>query len=162
MRVIFYHGLEGSPNGDKPTALRKIFPTLESPDFQGVDPTERVRLASEDLEAHGEPAYLIGSSLGGMMAAIMANRHPNLVKGYLLCVPAMHWSGHTKGITKVPAVAQMLLAKNDSTALNDAALAFATQHGIPTRTVDDGHRLVGHVDLIVALAEIDYLAAMQA
>lgn len=173
MRVIFYHGLEGTPQGDKPTALRKTFPQLEAPDFQDVDPVERLRRASADIVARNEPVFLIGSSLGGVTAAIMADRHPDLVKGYLLCAPAMHfnfnypttnhtygtmlWTRH--GITHVPKVSLILLGSQDTIHLNAEALAFAEFFKIRVAEVQDGHRLADNVDVIVALAKGGYDAA---
>jgi len=161
MRVIFYHGLEGTPLGSKPTALREILPQLEAPDFQGMKLEDRVRLASEDIAAGGKPVYLIGSSLGGLMAAIMADRHPDLVKGYLLCAPALHWHAATE-LTEAPKITDMILGKNDSKTLNLASSQFAAKFGIPVMMVDDGHRLENSITMIKVLAQAGYTLAMQA
>ena len=159
MRVIFYHGLEGTPLGDKPTALRQIFTQLEAPDYQGLDTAERIRLASEDITSHNEPVYLIGSSLGGLMAAVLADKHPDLVMGYLLCAPALH-RPEAQGILKVPASATMILGTDDSTEhLLEAARTFAKEFDMTTLTVKDGHRLAHSVGWIKALAQEGYDAA---
>lgn len=71
MRLLFLHGLEGSPNGRKATALRDaghevIAPALPRDDFE-----EAVRLAARAL-ADGPFDVLIGSSRGGAVAMRLA------------------------------------------------------------------------------------------
>lgn len=170
MRCIFYHGLEGNFMGSKPTALRRVFPHLEALDFQyhGNDPKitnisldERIKMASDDLATRNEPAFLIGSSLGGLMAAVIANRYPELVEGYLLLAPAMYID-ETSLITNVPRISAMVLGRSDSFAMNQQAEKFADSFGIPMLYVSDGHRLAGSLDWIVELAEFGYKQAMHA
>jgi pimeloyl-ACP methyl ester carboxylesterase len=40
--------------------------------------------AEREVEKHGEPAYLVGHSLGGFLSLMCAARHPKLARGVLL------------------------------------------------------------------------------
>ena len=69
-RVIFIHGLMGDSMGVKATLLREKFPRILTPDFDGsLD--ERMGSLREILgEIDGWT--MIGSSFGGLLAAIYA------------------------------------------------------------------------------------------
>lgn len=41
-------------------------------------------LAQREVQAHGEPAFLVGHSLGGFLSLMCAARHPELARGVLL------------------------------------------------------------------------------
>ncbi len=157
MRLIFYHGWDGHSDGDKPTALRRQFSQLESPDLRGMSVDERMRFAANDIADKNEPCYLIGSSFGGAMAAVMASYQSNLVHGYLLCAPAFHmiegdWEHEVDEYAVTPQHAQILLAAGDSSELNQNARKFATRFNIPVTTVIGGHRMERHTELIVRMA----------
>ena len=89
--IIFAHGLEGSPNGSKIRALRNAGFDVVAPDFQGMNLAERVDLLEEIcLEYASQQPVLAGSSYGGLTAAIIAMRMPDIFRGLLLCAPALH------------------------------------------------------------------------
>src|SRR5580692_3944942 len=77
--VVFSHGKESGPWGAKITAMAAVVRDLElgveSVDYRGMeDPAERVKkLVSVGLELK-EPAVLVGSSMGGHVAAAAASR----------------------------------------------------------------------------------------
>lgn len=157
MRVIFYHGLESTPNGSKPHALREVFPDLEVPDFTGMSYSERYAKAKADLIA-GEPALLIGSSLGGLLAVELADNYPDKVKGYLLLAPALHML--TNYVSNIPTVAMMVLGRNDEIdGLNTAATTFANKNDLNCLVVEDGHRLSNSVPLMLSMAKACHKAA---
>lgn len=86
-RLIFIHGLEGTSQGVKATLLRQLFPGMQTPDFSGsLD--ERMRLLFSIL---GDRTgwKLIGSSLGGLMAALFACQRPHQVERLILLAPAL-------------------------------------------------------------------------
>ena len=84
---LFIHGLAGSSQGFKPTFLRSFYPDLVAPDFPG-DGWERMARLNKIL---GDAAgwTLIGSSLGGLMAAVFACQHPAQVDKLVLLAPAL-------------------------------------------------------------------------
>ncbi len=88
-RLIFLHGLEGSSQGDKATLLRGLFPGIQTPDFQGDLDTRMAKL--NDLLKAKKDWTMIGSSFGGLMAALFACRHPDQVTRLILLAPALIW-----------------------------------------------------------------------
>jgi len=87
-RIIFIHGSSGDKSQTyKARLLRGLFPGLLTPDFEG-DLTQRMsRLKS--ILASETGWTLIGSSLGGLMAALFASRSPDRVRKLVLLAPAL-------------------------------------------------------------------------
>lgn len=86
-RLIFLHGLEGTSQGTKATLLRSLFPEMLIPDFRGsLD--ERMAVLYPIL-GDQEVWTLIGSSFGGLMAAIFACQRPAQVRKLILLAPAL-------------------------------------------------------------------------
>jgi len=90
-RVLYLHGFASGPASTKGRLLGERFAgcgmTLEIPDLNGAD-FERLTLSGQ-LErvtdaTRGEPVCLIGSSLGGYVAALYAARHPEVSRVVLL------------------------------------------------------------------------------
>ena len=87
--MIFIHGLEGSSQGIKASLLRGLFPAILTPDFPGsLD--QRLAQLNGILGAQWN-WRIIGSSLGGLMAAMFASRHPEQVKRLVLLAPVLIW-----------------------------------------------------------------------
>ncbi len=84
---LFIHGLISSGQGFKGNFLRGIFPDIVTPDFPG-DLDERMAKL-EAILAGGRDHILIGSSYGGMMAALYACAHPDQVQKIILLAPAL-------------------------------------------------------------------------
>ncbi len=88
-RLIFLHGLEGSSQGVKATLLRALFPNLLIPDFNG-DLNDRMDQLNSILGTQAGWT-IIGSSFGGLMAALFACRNPQQVERLILLAPALIW-----------------------------------------------------------------------
>jgi pimeloyl-ACP methyl ester carboxylesterase len=86
-KLILIHGLEGSSQGDKATLLRSIFPQMLTPDFRGPVEVRMELLYSLLGDATGWT--IIGSSLGGLMAALFTTQHPDQVRKLILLAPAL-------------------------------------------------------------------------
>jgi pimeloyl-ACP methyl ester carboxylesterase len=86
-QIVFIHGLDGSSQGDKATLLRGLFPGMLIPDFPG-SVEERMR-ALEAILGERQGWTLIGSSLGGLMAALFTCAHPGQVCKLILLAPAL-------------------------------------------------------------------------
>lgn len=107
MHGIYLHGFGSGPKTAKGTALGKRLagvlasyriPDLEAGDFFSLTMErilERAVLALAELPDDGKPVLLIGSSLGGYTAALLAaqERIPR-VAGMLLIAPAFGFSEH--------------------------------------------------------------------
>lgn len=87
--LLFIHGLEGSSQGVKATLLRSLFPSILTPDFSGsLD--ERMS-GLREIIGNTSGWKIVGSSFGGLMAAIFACQHPNQVDRLVLLAPALVW-----------------------------------------------------------------------
>ncbi|HUJ20242.1 MAG TPA: YqiA/YcfP family alpha/beta fold hydrolase [Bryobacteraceae bacterium] len=87
MRTIYLHGFASGPSSKKAAYFRERLPGLEIPDlaagdFEQLTITGQLNVV-EDLAA-GEPVSLVGSSLGGYLAALYAARHEEAERLVLL------------------------------------------------------------------------------
>lgn len=85
--LIFLHGLEGTSQGTKATLLRSLFPDMLTPDFRG---TLEERMATlYPILGDRDVWTLVGSSFGGLMAALFACQRPTQVRKLVLMAPAL-------------------------------------------------------------------------
>lgn len=93
-RIVYLHGFASGPRSAKAQYLRILLetagarvdvPDLAEDDFEHLTITRQ--LAVIDRATHGEPVNLIGSSLGGYLAALYAARHSE-VRRLVLLAPA--------------------------------------------------------------------------
>ncbi|MFA5182394.1 MAG: alpha/beta fold hydrolase [Syntrophales bacterium] len=85
---VFIHGLESTSQGTKGIYFRERYPEMIIEDYTGplearMEKLEAVLTGKEDL-------ILVGSSYGGLMAAIYACRHPGKVSRLILLAPAIN------------------------------------------------------------------------
>lgn len=85
--LLFIHGLAGSGQGFKATFLRGLYPELFTPDFPGEFWERMAQLAALIGDSTGWT--LIGSSMGGLMAAVYACTHPGQIERLVLLAPAL-------------------------------------------------------------------------
>jgi pimeloyl-ACP methyl ester carboxylesterase len=90
-RILYLHGFASSPSSAKACYFRERLedagarvdiPDLAAGDFEHLTITGQ--LAVVDRAAAGDPISLIGSSMGGYLAALYAARHPEVVRAVLL------------------------------------------------------------------------------
>jgi len=141
-RLIFIHGLEGSSHGVKASLLRGLFPNILTPDFRG-SLEERMESLREIL---GKTAgwKIVGSSFGGLMAALFACQHPEQVGRLVLLAPALVWpdfSSASLGPVDVPVVVYHG-TKDELLPLElIRSLAERAFSNLDFRVVDDDHGL---------------------
>jgi hypothetical protein len=88
MRIVYLHGFASSPESSKARFFAERFgksfvaPRLDEGNFEGLTITGQLRVV--DQAVGGDPVVLMGSSLGGYLAALYAARHPNVEKLVLL------------------------------------------------------------------------------
>jgi uncharacterized protein len=96
-RYVYLHGFASSPQSNKAQFFRKRFrgkgleleiPRLDGGDFTHLTITSQLQII--DAVVAGQPTVLIGSSLGGYLAALYAARHANIGKLVLLA-PALRF-----------------------------------------------------------------------
>lgn len=160
--IFFFHGKESGPYGSKYRTLTKEF-SVTSPDFQGMDIWERLAKA-EFLTEGMEGAFLVGSSYGGLLAALLYDRHPERFSGYVLLAPAFY-SEHEdvfSTITRVPASAHVIHGTEDEVVPLEEVEAFCKKAGLPLTVVKDKHRLKGSHTLILNCVRDTHSRAKQA
>ncbi len=85
---VFIHGLESTSLGTKGVFFRKRYPDMIVEDYSGSFSQRMEKL--EGLLAGKDPLILVGSSYGGLMAAVYACLHEDRVKKLILLAPALH------------------------------------------------------------------------
>ncbi len=85
--LLYIHGSDSSGQTYKAQVIRRVFPTLLSPDFTGSLEARMTQLRA--LIASAEGWTLIGSSLGGLMAALYAAENPARLRKLVLLAPAL-------------------------------------------------------------------------
>jgi uncharacterized protein len=87
MRTLYLHGFASGPASKKATFFHHRLPSLEIPDLSAGD-FEHLSITSQldviDELAAGDPVSLIGSSMGGYLAALYAARHTEVARLVLL------------------------------------------------------------------------------
>ena len=88
-RLIFIHGMVSSGQGFKARLLRRQFPHILAPDFDG---SLEERMAQLLPILGDQPDWtIIGSSFGGLMGALFTCQHPGQVRKLILLAPALIW-----------------------------------------------------------------------
>lgn len=97
-RIIYLHGFASGPSSKKARFFRERFaelgigieiPDLAEGDFEHLTLTGQLTVI--ERTARGEPAALIGSSMGGYLAALYSARHPEVEK-LVLMAPAFSFA----------------------------------------------------------------------
>ncbi|MBZ5607793.1 MAG: alpha/beta fold hydrolase [Acidobacteriia bacterium] len=93
-RIVYLHGFASGPGSKKARFFRERFaelgigleiPDLAEGDFAGLTVSGQLRVI--ERASRGEPVTLMGSSMGGYLAALYAARHPE-VDQVVLMAPA--------------------------------------------------------------------------
>jgi predicted esterase len=137
--VVFVHGKEGSPQGVKARMLRDQF-SCEAPNFTGMDLEERLELLEECTRDRTD-LLLVGSSMGGLVAAITYSRYPERFKGYVLIAPAFH-TEDVQQVVNVPEHAMVFHGHRDVIVPIEEVEAQCQRLGIPFQAEKKGdHRM---------------------
>jgi uncharacterized protein len=99
MHIVYLHGFASSPQSSKAQFFQRKFqdlgipieiPTLDQGDFEHM--TISGMLALIEATVAGNPCVMMGSSLGGFLAGLFAQRNPSLVERLVLLAPALDFS----------------------------------------------------------------------
>jgi len=106
MRVVYLHGFASSPQSSKARFFGGKFaeagvaceaPPLDQGEFRNLTISGQMIVIGNAVSAHreklakDEPLVLMGSSLGGYLAALYAERHPKAVDRLILLAPAFEF-----------------------------------------------------------------------
>ncbi len=104
MRVLYLHGFASSAQSSKATFLARQLaargitletPDLNAPDFGTITVTRMVAQVLA-VVGTGDPAMLVGSSLGAFVAIQAALQRPAAVSQLVLLAPALDFGGTTR------------------------------------------------------------------
>jgi pimeloyl-ACP methyl ester carboxylesterase len=142
-RIMYLHGLDSNSQTYKAALIRAIYPGLITPDFIG-SLEERMNQLYPIL-GDASNWTLIGSSFGGLMAALFATQHPDQVRKLILLAPALMLPEFAQHLPIKPITVPTVLVhgRQDTVVpleqikpLAEKAFRYLTYH-----IVDDDHRL---------------------
>lgn len=155
MRIIFAHGLEGSPQGRKAVALAEAGLAPLVPDCRGLLLADRVSRIEDQLQP-GD--VLVGSSYGGLAVALVAARRSARVAGLVLLAPALELpeppNHRPRELVAPPGLpVRILHGMRDTVVPIGESRRYRDRSGtgVVLEEVDDVHDLNGSLDRMVAL-----------
>lgn len=140
VKAMYLHGRDSTGKTRKAEWIKQQVPTLLSPSFDG-SLAHRMEQLAPMLQT--ESWVLIGSSYGGLMAALWTHLHPDLVVRLILLAPALHYQDFSPTFS-VTTPTLLVHGQADEVVPPDlteekARLAFAN---LTVRRVQDDHRLL--------------------
>jgi alpha/beta superfamily hydrolase len=161
--VVFSHGKESGPWGSKITAMAAVVRDLdlvaESVDYRGIDdPAERVdKLLTVGHDIEGA-IVLVGSSMGGHVAASAANRLGAVA--LFLLAPAFYMPGFEKYTPQDVAIPTAIVhGWRDDVVPVDNSVRWAREHRATLHLLDSDHRLEDQIGAICILLR-NFLTAL--
>jgi surfactin synthase thioesterase subunit len=150
--VYFNHGKESGPWGIKIQRLAQVARVkgfeVASPDYSGImDPEIRVRMLLASPASKAENLILVGSSMGGYVAAVASDAlRP---EGLFLMAPALNIPGY---VFQMPApyarVTTIVHAWEDEIIPVEDSIHFAQQYKADLHLVHGDHRLISQLPFI--------------
>ena len=148
-RLLFIHGLWGSSQGVKATLLREIFPGILTPDLRGELHERMGELGMILGDTTGWT--IIGSSLGGLMAAMFTCQNPDQVVKLILFAPALIWPDFVNSLPEPVSVPTVIYhgSRDNIVPLEQVKeIAGRVFLNLTFNTVDDDHGLYKTVHAI--------------
>jgi alpha/beta superfamily hydrolase len=153
--VVFSHGKESGPWGAKITAMaavvRDLGVAVESVDYRGLDdPAARVRKLIESGAAAKAPLLLVGSSMGGHVAAAAAGRLA--AQGLFLLAPAFYMKGYEQYTPQDVACPTVIVhGWHDDIVPVENSIRWAREHQAALHVLNSDHRLEDQIEAICLL-----------
>ena len=141
-RIVYIHGSDSNSQTYKAQVLRKQFPKMIVPDFTGPLGVRMAKL--ESILGVQVGWTLIGSSLGGLMAALFTTKHPEQVRKLVLLAPALNLPEFFKRLPKPVRVPTLLIHGRKDDVVPPGMVRRLAKQIFPKLTyllVDDDHRL---------------------
>ena len=153
--VVFSHGRESGPWGSKITAMAAMVRTqgwaAESVDYRGLDdPGERVRKLLVAGKEFQSPLVLVGSSMGGHVAASAASRLG--ARGLFLLAPAFYMAGYEEYTPQdVVCPTALVHGWHDDIVPVENSIRWAREHQAALHLLNSDHRLEDQIEAICLL-----------
>jgi pimeloyl-ACP methyl ester carboxylesterase len=139
---VFIHGLDSSSRGTKGTFFRERVPRMLMSDFTGLL-EERMARLEEDLAGKNN-LILVGSSYGGLMAALYACENEARIRRLILLAPALG-HGDFSACERNPLGLPVILyhGRHDTVVPPEATRRIAERlfRNLESHLVDDDHNL---------------------
>jgi pimeloyl-ACP methyl ester carboxylesterase len=155
--IVFSHGKDGAPWGPKIVAMAEVARRhglqVASIDYQGMDdPAARVAKALEFCRGLAAPPVLVGSSLGGHVAAAVSAELPT--RALFLLAPAFFMRGFEQ-YTPIPGQCPIEIVHgwNDTVVPVENSIQFARMHKTALHVLDSDHRLTSSIAVICELLD---------
>ena len=139
---IFLHGLDSSSQGTKAVFFRERYPDMLIPDFSG--PLEERMEKLEGILSGTAGLRIVGSSFGGLMAAVFAMQHESRVERMVLLAPAINLLGPSGYPEKPVSVPVWVFHGNQDEVIPLLEVRAAARRIFPRLTfleVEDDHNL---------------------
>jgi pimeloyl-ACP methyl ester carboxylesterase len=155
--VLFSHGKESGPWGAKITAMAAVVRGLglaaRSVDYRGLDDaTARVHKLIAEAGTLPGPLLLVGSSMGGHVAAAAAATLKPV--GLFVLAPAFYMSGfeaHTPQDVDCPTV--IVHGWRDDIVPVESSIRWAREHLAALHLLDSDHRLEDQIETVCRLLQ---------
>ena len=139
---VFIHGLDGSSRGTKGSYFAVHYPEVFRGDYQGTLEERMTQLETDLVDK--EELVLIGSSFGGLMAALFACRYPRRVRRLVLLAPALqHGDFSTYAAHPLTLPVLLIHGRQDDVVLPEPTEMIARHlfSSLDYRLVEDDHSL---------------------
>jgi len=147
--IVFSHGLESGPWGSKIRAMSEMAKArgcaIDSIDYQGIaDPTERVDKLIKSCESISGDIILVGSSMGGHVAAAAASQVAAV--GLFVLAPAFYMPGY-EALTPIPPQIPIEIVHGwgDDVVPPENSIRFAGECAATLHMLDGDHRLTNNI-----------------
>lgn len=146
--IVFCHGQDGEPWGSKILAMAQVARrhglSVESVDQRGMAPQARVQRVLEVCRRLPGELILVGSSMGGHVAAAVSTQVPAV--GMFLLAPAFYMPGYEQH-TPQPASCPVVIMQgwNDEVVPPDNVIRWARQYKAALHLIDSDHRLTANI-----------------
>lgn len=152
--VHFVHGKESGPNGRKIAALAAVARQqgweVASLDYSHTtDPARRMRQLTKACAGLDRPLVLVGSSMGGWVAAEASLRVD--ADGVFLLAPAVYMPGYPTPAPALLADTEIVHGWDDEVIPCEHAIRFARLRGCTLHLVPGDHRLDTRIPLLCEL-----------
>lgn len=153
--VVFSHGRESGPWGTKIRALAKVAEqkgcqVISPDDTDTRDPELRVERLIEEVSSLDSPVILVGSSMGGYVAAVAARTLGP--KGLFLMAPAFEMPGYAvQDVALDVDEISIVHGWADDVVPLEPVQRFAQKHQAMLHIVPAAHALIEQVDMVVLL-----------
>jgi len=158
LTIVFAHGRESGPWGTKIRALarvaeRKGCRVISRDDTDTRDPELRVKHMLDELTALTGPFVLVGSSMGGYVAAVAAQSVQPA--GLFLMAPALEMPGYAvQDIALDVSEISVVHGWGDDIVSLEPVQRFACRHRAKLHVVPAAHALIEQVDFVASLFDV--------